>query len=202
MYNAKSREAHRLRHSARVSGNAASVQNDQNTQSPSHVIQVQTERDAGAPIFAPNGYPNKERMTEHTPTDHATQWRFDPALKPKIIYFVISRVVINRVPLLHRRYWRDGSLSGKSIAMIFNDVEASMGRRDINSIVFKLTTSQRTTEIPIARYDTELYEIMKSDFVEDINVDLAGWERTFYKIELEPDAVPIAYSAPGEASSS
>ena len=86
--------------------------------------------------------------------------------------------------------------------MIFNDVEASMGRRDIKSIVFKLTTSQRTTEIPIARYDTELYEIMKSDFVEDINVDLAGWERTFYKIELEPDAVPIAYSAPGEASSS
>ncbi len=159
--------------------------------SPSNVTQDQTEKTPTPSAFTPNDQVSREATTGQTPVaeerqdhiPHQSAQRSEssqpqPGSKPKIRYYVISS--------LYRRLWPDVSLGEKSIEAMFNDVEPFAGKRNIEHIIFKLTTSQRSAEFKIPRHDPEIYEEMKVYFAAEISKDLARG-KTNFKIELEPD---------------
>lgn len=109
------------------------------------------------------------------PTQHR------PAPKPQISYYVFA-MRNGRLTLLQ---WPDGSLIGKAIDTLFEEVASLAGTRDIKNIYFKLTTSQKDAVCIVQRDDVGAFEVMKRKFSRLINEDLKTGNREF-EIELDP----------------
>lgn len=126
----------------------------------------------------PDSFPRQDPQRPKSPTQH------QPALKPQISYYVVTRPN-GRLTLLQ---WLDGSLVGKTIDTLFDEVASLAGARDIKSINLKLTTSQKDAVCVVPRNDIGAFEVTKRKFSRLINEDLRTGN-TEFEIELDPGRV-------------
>ena len=108
----------------------------------------------------------RDRPQLHETSDFPAQSKLESptppivAAKPscRISYFITSKH-----PKRSRKKWPNGTLQGKTIATLFDDVSASVHGIDIHEIVCMINTSEEIT-YPLTRDSVDDFEEMKADF--------------------------------------
>ena len=108
----------------------------------------------------------------------------NPTLRPEVNIFVVE----SSGPHITIKKWPGGTLRGRTLKSIFEEVSTTFPEQSIQRIKFQLQTlrKEHRTECLIERDDDQVFEVMLQEFNERIKGRMRAGE-TRFKLFLKPD---------------